>query len=248
VGLLLKEFGVTDLFEGKVDMVLDLQGKGSSVAALMAGLSGKTQLVMNKGRINRKFIDLMGPGVATDLLHILNPLKQELKDVELNCFVNFFDIRNGMAKSTALALDTNYITLVGEGTVNLKSEELNFAFNPVTKSLLGARGGTDLSLGDLTKPLTLTGTLAKPAMHVSATGATLAIGQIVGGDLANLAGSFGKAGGKTEQDFCQTAIETAKRGGKEPPKKEKGEVKKALEGVQGAAEGARDTLKKLFGK
>ena len=141
VGLLLKEFGVTDLFEGKVDMVLDLQGKGSSVAALMAGLSGKTQLVMNKGRINRKFIDLMGPGVATDLLRILNPLKQELKDLELNCFVNFFDIRNGMAKSTALALDTNYITLVGEGTVNLKSEELNFAFNPVTKSLLGARGG-----------------------------------------------------------------------------------------------------------
>jgi uncharacterized protein involved in outer membrane biogenesis len=60
VGLLLKEFGITDLFEGRVDMILDLQGKGSSVAALMAGLSGKTQTIMNKGRINKKFIDLMG--------------------------------------------------------------------------------------------------------------------------------------------------------------------------------------------
>jgi hypothetical protein len=85
-------------------------------------------------------------------------------------------------------------------------------------------------------------------MHVSATGATLAVSNMIGGDLANLAGPFGKAGGKTEQDFCQTAIETAKRGGKEPPKKEKGEVKKALEGVQGAAEGAKDALKKLFGR
>jgi hypothetical protein len=132
--------------------------------------------------------------------------------------------------------------------VNLKTEELNFAFNPVTKSTLGAKGKVDLDLGDLSKPLKLTGTLAKPTMHVSAAETTLAVGKMVGGDLANLAGSLVKSGGKAEQDFCQTAIETAKRGGKEPPKKEKGEVKKASEGVQGAAEGAKDAFKKIFGK
>jgi hypothetical protein len=248
VGSLLKEFGVTDLFEGKVDMILDLQGKGNSVAALMAGLSGKTQTIMNKGRIAHKYIDLLGSGVAADLLRILNPLEQQVKDVELNCFVNFFDIKNGLAKSTALALDTNYITVVGEGTVNLKTEELNFAFNPVTKSGLGSKGGMDLGLGDLSKPLQLTGTLAKPTMHVSATETSLAVGKMVAGDLAGLAGSFVKGGGKAEQDFCLTAIETAKRGGKEAPKKEKGEAQKASPGVKGTMEEAKDTFKKLFGK
>ena len=248
VGLLLKEFGITDLFEGKVDMILDLQGRGNTVAALMAGLSGKTQTILNKGRIDKKYIDLLGAGVAASLHRILNPLNQQMKDVELNCFVNFFDIRNGLAKSTALALDTNYIAVVGEGTVNLKTEELNFAFNPVTKSALGSKGGVDLNLGDLSKPLKLTGTLAKPAMHVSAAETTLAVGKMVGGDLAGLTGSLFKGGGKAEQDFCLTAIETAKRGGKEPPKKEKEEVKKASEGVQEATKEATDIFKKMFGK
>jgi AsmA family protein len=249
VGSLLKEFGITDLFEGKVDMILDLQGKGSTVAALMAGLSGKTQIIMNKGRIDQKYIGLLGSGVATDLLRILNPLKQQMKDVELNCFFSFFDIKNGLAKSTALALDTNYITVVGEGTVNLKTEELNFAFNPVTKSSLGSKGGVDLSLGDLSKPLQLTGTLAKPELHVSAAESALAVGKLVGGDLANLVtGSLIKVGPKAEQDFCLTAIETAKRGGKEGPKKEKGEAPKASEGSKGAAEETVNTFKKIFGK
>jgi len=249
VGLLLKEFGITDLFEGKVDMTLDLQGRGNTVAALMAGLSGKTQTILNKGRIDKKYLDLLGTNVAANLLRILNPLNQQMKDVELNCFVNFFDIKNGLAKSTALALDTNYITVVGEGTVNLKTEELNFAFNPVTKSTLGSKGRVDLGLGDLSKPLKLTGTLAKPAMHMSAAETTLAVGKMVGGDLAGLAGSLVKGGGgKAEQDFCLTAIETAKRGGKEPPKKEKGEAKKASEGVQRTREEAKDVFKRLFGK
>lgn len=249
VGMLLKEFGVTDLFEGKVDMVLDLQGKGNSIASLMAGLSGKTQTIMNKGRVDNKYIDLLGAGVSTNLLRILNPVKQQVKAVEINCFVNFFDIKNGLAKSTALALDTSYLTVVGEGTVNLKTEELNFALNPVTKDTLGSKGGLDLGLGDLSQPLKLTGTLAKPALDVSAAGSALTLGTMAGGQLAGLAGSLAGSKGKGERDFCREAIETAMKGGKEtPPRKEKAAAEKAKEGVKGATDQARDTFKKIFGK
>ena len=249
VGLLLKEFGVTDLFEGKVDMILDFQGKGNSVAALMAGLSGKTQAIMNKGRVDRRYIDLLGAGVSGNLLRLMNPLKQQAKDVQLNCFVNFFDIKNGLAKSTALALDTSYLTVVGEGTVNLKTEELDFAFKPLTKDTLGSKGGAELGLGDLSKPLKLTGTLAKPALDVSTAQTSLAVGKMLGGELAGLAGSIAGSKGRAEQDFCLAAIETAKRGGKKaPPRKEKGAVERTTEGVKGATDQARDTFKKIFGK
>jgi hypothetical protein len=183
------------------------------------------------------------------LLRLLNPLKQQAKEVQLNCFVNFFDIKNGLAKSTALALDTSYITVVGEGTVNLKSEELNFSFNPLTKDTLGTKGAGDLGLGDLTKPLKLTGTLAKPALDVSAGQASLAVGKILGGELAGLAGSIAGGRSKTEQDFCLAAIETAKRGGKETPqRKEKGAIERTTEGVKGATDQARDAFKKIFRK
>jgi uncharacterized protein involved in outer membrane biogenesis len=249
VGLLLKEFGVTELFEGKVDMILDFQGKGNSVAAFMAGLSGKTQAIMNKGRVDYRYIDLLGAGVSGNLLRLMNPLKQQVKDVQLNCFVNFFDIKNGLAKSTALALDTSYLTVVGEGTVNLKTEELDFAFKPLTKDTLGSKGGVDLGLGDLSKPLKLTGTLAEPALHVSAAETSLAVGEMLGGELAGLAGSIAGRKGKADQDFCLAAIETAKRGGKAaPPRKEKGAVERTTEGVKGATDQARDTFKKIFGK
>ena len=249
VGLLLKEFGVTDLFEGKVDMILDLQGKGNSVASLMSGLSGKTEAIMNKGRVDRRFIDLLGAGVSGNLLQLLNPLKQQAAEMQLNCFVNFFDIKNGLAKSTALALDTSFITVVGEGTVNLKSEELNFAFNPMIKDTLGTKGAGDWGLGDLSRPLKLTGTLAKPALDVSAGQTSLVVGKILRGELAGLAGSIAGGKGAAEQDFCLAAIETAKRGGKEaPPRKEKGAVERTTEGVKGATDQARDTFKKIFGK
>ena len=170
--------------------------------------------------------------------------------MQLNCFVNFFDIKNGLAKSTALALDTSYLTVVGEGTVNLKTEELNFAFKPVTKDTLGTKGLADLGLGDLATPLRLTGTLAKPSLDVSAGQASLMAGTMLGGELAGLAGLIAGGKGKAEQDFCLAAVETAKKGGKAAsPRKEKGAVERTPgEGVKEATDLAKDTFKKLFGK
>jgi len=248
-GSFLKEFGVTYPFEGKVDMLLDVQGKGNSIATLMAGLSGKTQTILNKGRVDRRYIDLLGAGVSGDLLRLLNPLKQQAANVELNCFVNAFNIKNGLAKSTALALDTGYLRVVGEGTVNLKTEELDFAFIPSPKANLRTKGGGDLNLGNLSIPLRLTGTLAQPTLGVSAGGTALAVEKMIGGELAGLAGLFTEGGEKSEQDFCLAAIERAKRGGKEPPaKKESGPGEKKTPEKKSPAGQAGDALRKIFGR
>jgi hypothetical protein len=215
----------------------------------MAGLSGKTQTILNKGRVDRRYIDLLGAGVSGDLLPLLNPLKQQAANVELNCFVNAFDIKNGLAKSTALALDTGYLRVVGEGTVNLKTEELDFAFIPAPKASLKTKGGADLDLGNLSIPLRLTGTLAQPTLGVSAGGTALAVEKMIGGKLAGLAGSISGAGEKSEEDFCLAAVETAKQGGKAAsPRKEKGAVERTPGGVKEATDQAKDTFKKLFGK
>ena len=117
------------------------------------------------------------------------------------------------------------------------------------KDTLGIKGGADLGLGDLSQPLKLTGTLAKPALDVSAAQASLALGKMLGGELAGLAGSIAGSKGKAERDFCLAAIETAKKGGKEAPRrKEKGAAEKAAEGLNGATGQAQERLKKIFGK
>jgi len=248
-GLLLKEFAVTNLFEGKMDTVLDFRGKGDSIAALMGGLSGKTQAVMSRGRIDRRYVDLLGEGISGNLLRLMNPLMLQTSNVELNCFLAFFEIRSGLAKSTALALDTSYLTVLGEGTVNLKTEELDFSFNPAPKATLRTKGGTALALDDLFKSLRLTGTLAHPTLGIGSGVTSLAIGKIIGGGLAGLTGSISGAGEKEEQDFCPAAIEKAKRGGKEtPPKKESGAPEKRTPQKKSPADQAEDAFRKIFGR
>jgi hypothetical protein len=56
------------------------------------------------------------------------------------------------------------MSIVGAGEINLKDEKLNLSLLPSPKGAAGV-GGADkisLSLGELTKPFKLGGTLVKP--------------------------------------------------------------------------------------
>jgi hypothetical protein len=248
-GSFLKEFGAAYPFEGKVDMFLDVRGKGNSIATLMGSLSGKTRTILKKGRLDRRYIDLLGAEGSGEFLRLLNPFKQQAENLELNCFVNSFDIKNGLAKSMALALDTGYFRAVGEGVVNLQTEELDFVFKPVPKSTLKTKVGTEFNLEIFSTPLRLTGTLAQPTLELSAAGASAVIGKIIGGELAGLAGSFSRVGEKSEQDFCLAAIEKSKGDEKDPPaKKGRKPAEKTSPETKSPAGQAEDALRKIFGR
>ena len=246
LGRMLKELDAGDIIEGNLEVELDLNGRGGSIAGLMAGLNGKTIVIMGKGSINNKYIDMLGSGLSSGLFRVLNPLKEKNEYSEFNCIVSGFDIKNGLANVAALVFDTNAMSVVGDGRINLRSEELDLGLRPSPKKGIdtGIMGKLNLSLGELARPLKLAGTLADPSLTVDPGQTAITLGKAVGGVV--LFGPVGIAAALAvespdDENPCLKAIEAAKKGvkvsgGKKPEKK------------KGAVEGIGDKLKGLFGK
>jgi len=251
VARMLKELELKELLKGKLELEMDLKGRGQSVAALMAGLNGKTVVSLCKGQIHNRYIDLLGADLGSAVFRLLNPFREKEKTYTMiNCFVSRFDIKDGIARSSALVLDTNSMSVVGQGKINLKTEALNLALKPLPKKGIGTgiTGKLSLSLGELAKPFKLGGTLASPSLTLDPTQTAIAVGKALRG-----VALFGPAGiaaalvssSSGDENPCLSAIEASKKGVKarqeKKPEEKKGVVRKATEGVGGA-------LKKLFGK
>jgi AsmA family protein len=255
LGRLAKDLELTDKLDGALDLDMDIRGAGRSLAELMAGLNGKTVLVMGHGRFDNKYLQVLGADLSATAMRLLNPFSHESKSAEFNCLVSGFDIKDGIAQTTALVFDTSTTSVVGEGNINLKTEQLDISLKPSPKEGVGASGigRISLSLNELARPLKLGGTLAKPSLTIDPTQAALTIGKTVGsvalfgpvGIAAALASSS-----KGNENPCLAAIEAAKKGVKSSGAKEeqKGTVDKVTQGAKGAVQGSGDKLKKLFGR
>ncbi len=169
IGRLLAELGVTDVIIGTVDTKIDLSGSGTSVRKLMAGLNGKTSIVMGKGRMKSDALDSVVGGAAKVVTQLVFGKKSEYTVV--NCFVNQFDMKNGVAKSRNTVFDTEYARIVGTGKINLGTERIAMDVDPQPKSA---------ELNAAAVPLEIRGTLAKPTYALDKAAAVGRIGDIVG--------------------------------------------------------------------
>jgi hypothetical protein len=253
VASLLKDLGTKEVLEGKLDGEIELNGKGKSIAEWMAGLNGRTLLVMGKGRLQDKYLDTLGGDLARSILRLINPFQKGEDFTPLNCLVNGFEVKDGLAACSALLLDTPQMSLAGAGDIDLKTEKLNLSIHPSPKAGVGAgsAGKVSLSLGELTKPFKLGGTLAHPSLAIDTTQALTTVGKAVGG--MALLGPAGiltalTSTGPGDANACLTAIESAKKkgtpGAGEKPEKEKGAADGVKEGMQGIEKGLRELLKK----
>lgn len=219
VGSLIKALGAKQMLEGKLDAEIELNGRGRSVAEWMAGLNGRTFVVLGQGRLHNRYLPILGSDLAESLLWLINPFKKEEDYTVLNCFVNGFEIKNGLAVCSALVLDTNDTSIVGGGQINLKEEKLNLSFQPSPKKGVGVSGlgKLSLSLGELAKPFKLGGTLAHPSLTIDLKKTLITVGTAVGGMAlwgpAGLLAALASAN-SGDKNPCLTAIEKAKKGRK----------------------------------
>jgi len=158
----LRQMGNPDLVTGiKTDVALNLRGSGGSVRDLMAGLNGDLLLVLGEGRIHSKFIEWLGADLLTQIAERLNPFGKSNPYTELKCGVMRFAAKDGIASADkGIAFETSKMTLVSSGTVNLKTEAMDFSLRPDTRQMLG------ISAGELVKLLRVRGTLAEPTLGI----------------------------------------------------------------------------------
>ena len=163
-----------------------------------------------------------------------------------------FDVKDGLAESSALVFDSSFMSVAGEGNINLATEKLNLALKPLPKEGIGTEGigKVSLSLGELAKPFKLGGTLANPSLAIDPLQTAKTIGKAARG--MAMFGPIGiatalvsaRAGG--DENPCIAAIEAAKTGIKAPEKK--GVTEKATEGITEGVKGVGEGIMNLFGK
>jgi len=257
LGKMLKDLQINETVEGNLDVEMDLKGRGASVAGIMGELSGKTVMVMGKGKVSNKYLELLSGDLSSNIFKLLNPAQKETQQTVVNCFVSGFSIRNGRAETTALVFDTERMSVVGDGEIDLKTEKLNIALKPSPKRTAGS-GAVDKissSLTELAKPFRLAGTLANPSLAVDPTQAAATATQLAEsfGLLGQKSASAAPAGTTASTDLCAPAIEAAKKGVKMSSaapaagQEKKGTAEPTVS-PKGSLKDLGKGLKKLFGK
>jgi len=199
----LQSQGLEDTARGKMDVDVDVSGRGGSVRQLMAGLNGKARIVTKDGRIESNALNI----VSTDLLNVLD----SADDKTLKCGVIHFDIKNGMADARAIVIETGGISVVGTGTVDLRDEKPKLRVEPRAKKANIASAAM--------VPVNIKGTLAEPDWELDAaavagsvaSGAARVGAAVATGGLSLLGEkllSAGKeaAGAVDENDYCTPAL------------------------------------------
>jgi hypothetical protein len=185
-GEVLKTMDITGDVDGTIDILVDLEGRGNSPRAIASSLGGTTQLVATDGIITNKLLAV----VSTGLDKVLGPLLGNQADTRLHCAISHFDINGGQASSRALVVDSDTFTVAGQGSIDLRTEQLKLMFDTRTRQT---------ALVSLAVPFRVEGTLKDPKAYPDPLGTAQGA--------ARAAKTFGKLfGGKSGADTQDEGI------------------------------------------
>ncbi len=231
---------------GKTDVAIKVNGSGTSVSAIMAGLNGKLLVTIGTGKISSKAMELASADALMDTLSMLNPMAEGSDSSLLECAVVNFTIKEGIATAdNGIAMSTSQMNILGGGTINLKTETLDIGIAPKAKE------GVGLNVAQLAALVRLGGSLANPTPKADTEAALkkgLAAGAAVAtGGLSLLAGELlGGGSGNDAGNPCDIALGKAPKKTAKKPSTEKNTVEKTTDTVKDAASAVGNKLKSLF--
>lgn len=230
---LLSMMGLQDVLSvGRVDIALDVNGPGTSLRDLMAGLNGIASFATGSGEVRNSFARLL----LADLFSLLTPGGQD--GARISCIAGRFDIKKGIATTRGTVVDTPGAIVVGAGNIDLRNERIDLRVDPKSRNL---------SLSALAVPMRVSGPLASPNVvpdPVATVGNTVdfATGTVNVATLGIL-GSLTGIGENSDPgtNSCAGAVGAALSN--KAPSSSGDKVLKGLgEAAEGAGEGAEDVL------
>ncbi len=225
--------------QGKIDIDADLRSVGGSPRALAGALAGRLDLAMGTGRIDNGLIDF----IAADLVQSLMPWNVAQGHANVNCMVARFPVERGVMTAETLLLDTDKMTMGGDGTIDLGKERLNLRLVPKPK---------DPSLFSLAVPILVEGPLNNPSAAPDAEAVALGVAGSALGTLINPLGiliPFVSAGSAGENP-CIAALKRPGTGDKSTAEARKRKKKPSKLGAvgdtaEGVVEGVGEGLDRI---
>ena len=148
---------------GTADAHIKLTAAGSSFKALRRDLAGDIVILGGKGQMTGDAINIWGNG----LLNTLLPGLSGGDPLAVNCLMMRFDVRNAVGTANPFLLDTQNVTVAGEGTIDLYNERLDMLFTPDAKGV---------AIGTMDTAVRVEGPWRKPSVEPDA----LSIGKKLG--------------------------------------------------------------------
>jgi hypothetical protein len=142
---------------GRINVEAALQGPGTSLRDLMAGLNGGIYLEMGQGAIRNDFARLM----FADVFQLIT-LGGTGDAARVNCAVTRLASVDGIAAAKSMVVDTPGVTVLGSGEINLRDETLHLRFDSSSKQV---------NLANLAVPINVGGTLSHPSVAPDPLGA-----------------------------------------------------------------------------
>ena len=171
-GLRLEQFAAsTDgmpPLEGVATARAKLHGVGNSVHKVASTADGAVTFVVPNGEVRQAFAELLGINV-TSALGLL--LTKDQSEIAVRCAVADFSAKNGVMALRQFVFDSPVVIATGEGTVDLKNEQIDLAItgHPKRPQLIRVRA-----------PITVKGPLDHPTIGVKA-GSAIVQGGIAAG-------------------------------------------------------------------
>lgn len=151
-----------DLFQQKSNPPLEgafearavLHGVGDSVHKAASTADGSVTVVAPRGEIRQAFAELMGVNAANGLGLLFSKNQRE---TGVRCAVADFHATHGVLRASTFVVDTDVVTAVGQGDIDLGTEALNLTLQGHPKKF---------RIFHLRAPVTVTGHLKSPKFGV----------------------------------------------------------------------------------
>lgn len=137
---------------GKVGGHARLAGSGNSIARMLGSSDGVIDVGMGRGKISNLLMEEAG----IDIAEIIKFKLAGDRLIPIRCAFGDFRVDSGVMTTLALAFDTTDTILIGEGTIDLKNEQLDLVIKPRPK---------DRSLLAFRTPLVVDGSFRHPGIH-----------------------------------------------------------------------------------
>lgn len=154
---LLETMGLDGVLEAKnANLEVEITGPASSLRNLMHSSNGNVLFETGTGRLHNDFVRVL----FADLFNVIS-FGGSNDTSRVNCLVTRFDIKNGIATSRGLVLDTPGATVLGSGNIDLRNEQLDLHLDTQSKQI---------NLANLAVPMNVSGPLSNPRVVPDALG------------------------------------------------------------------------------
>ena len=182
------------------DVQASIAARGASARQMAASANGRVLVTVGPGKAKSGLVSLVGGDLIGELAGKLNPFAAREPYTMLDCVVSRVDLVGGQATVSPVLMQSEKVTVVAQGKVDLHTEALALQFNT------RPRKGVGISPGMFTNPfIEVAGTLASPRPGVSAAGAAAAAA--TGGLTVLAQGLWDRLRG--EQDLCKPTLDAA---------------------------------------